>query len=200
MAILIRALNNCNRHRWKPFRRWAWIWLFWLVLLSALPGTQAWSADFSPNQVRAAFIYNLANFVEWPVQDGRIDEPTFVIAVIGNDEIYQNLKTLAKDEYIKKKSIEVKRFVTIDNVNNCQILFIGTSTTVNMINILKVAAGLNTLTVGAADGFVDLGGMVNLRDQGRRIQIEINIDAAQKVGIKFNAKLLQVATVVGSNH
>ena len=196
MAIL----NILNRRRRDFFRRWAGAGLFWLVLLPALPGSEAWSAGFNPDQIRAAFIYNLANFVDWPAEDGRKDEHTFVIAVIGDDEICHNLEILVKNERIKGKAIEVKRYASIADVSNCQILFVGASTTVNMIHILKAAAGHNTLTVGASDGFVNLGGMVNLRYQNRRIHIEINLDAAQKVGIKFNAKLLKIATITGSVH
>ena len=180
------------------FRRWVWTWLFWLILLPVLPGSEAWSAGFNPDQIRAAFIYNLANFVEWPAEDGRKDEDTFVIAVIGNDEICRNLEILVKNEHTKGKAMEVKRYASIADVDNCQILFVGASTTVNMTHILKAAARHNTLTVSASDGFVNLGGMVNLKYQDRRIRIEINIDAAKKVGIKFNAKLLKVATIIGS--
>ena len=182
------------------FRRWAWIGLICLILLPALSGAKAWSADFNPGQIRAAFIYNLANFVDWSAEDGRKDEHTFVIAVIGDDEILSNLKILLKDEHIKGKAMEVKRYASITDVSDCQILYVGASTTENMIHILKATTDNSTLTVGASDGFINLGGMVNLRYQKRRMKIEINLDAAQKVGINFNAKLLKLATIVNLNN
>ena len=40
--------------------------------------------------------------------------------------------------------------------------------------------------------------MVNLKRQNNRVRLEINIDAAHKVGIKFNAKLLDIATIVNA--
>ena len=196
MAIL----NLTNRSYPNFLRRSIRIWLLLLVLLPALPDSKAWSAGFNPAQIKAAFIYNLASFVEWPVQEIDKDKNTFVIAVLGDDEIGRNLGLLVEGEQIKGKAVIVKHYSSVAEAGNCRILFVGSAMQKNMAQIFRTFAGRSTLIVSDSDAFIRNGGMVNLKRRDDRIRIEINVNTAKKVGIKFNAKLLKVATIIASDH
>lgn len=195
MAIL---KNISKRHRPPGFCRCR-AWLFLLLVLSMLPNSPSWGTDFDQNQIRAVYIYNLISFVEWPPQtDDRENKKPFVIAVLGSDTIAHYLKSLVRGERFQGQKLVVKSCSSVTEADGCRIIFIGPDATTNMVQILRKTAGGGPLTVGAADGFISLGGMVNLRYRNRRIKIEINLDAAHKAGIRFNSKLLKIATTIGS--
>lgn len=196
MAIL---KNISNRRRPPGFCRCR-AWLFLLLVLSMLANSPAWATNFGQNQIRAVYIYNLISFVEWPARaDDRGNKKPFVIAVLGSDKIAHYLKSLVRGERFQGQKLVVRRCSSVTEADGCRIIFIGPDTTTNMVQILRKTAGGGPLTVGAADGFTSLGGMINLRYIHRRIKIEINLDAARKAGIRFNSKLLKIATTIGSN-
>ena len=189
MAIL-SSQKSCHP---GLFQRWPW--LLMLILGSGLPGSLAWSAGFNPAQIKSAFIYNLASFVEWP-QNNRTAENTFIIAVLGDDEISHNLELLVRGEKIHGKTVVVKPCSSVIEAGDSHILFIGSTMQESMAQIVEMYDGLSTLVVGDSDAFVNAEGMVNLRRKDNRIKIEININAARKVGIRFNARLLKVAIII----
>jgi hypothetical protein len=67
--------------------------------------------------------------------------------------------------------------------------------------IVKDLKGSSTLTVGETEGFVGLGGIINLTVEGNRVRFEINQLAAQRAGLKISLKLLSLAkSVTDSSH
>jgi len=50
--------------------------------------------------------------------------------------------------------------------------------------------------VGESDGFIEEGGIVNLRLARGKIQIQININAAEQAGVHISSKLLSLAEII----
>ena len=49
------------------------------------------------------------------------------------------------------------------------------------------------LTIGDADGFVDVGGMVGLVHADNRLQFEVNLGLLQQAQLKASSQLLRLA-------
>jgi len=194
----VAFLTAQNKESTSPFATWGWTCLFVLVLLSVLPTDRSQATAFKPAQVKAAFIYNLASFVTWPDKTAQAGNEPFVIAVLGDDEIAGNLKILTRDERIRKRPVVIRRCASIAEIGVGRILFVGASMARDWSKIRKVLAGRSILTVGDSDALIRAGSMVNLIQRGRRIHLEINIEAARKAGLHFNSKLLKVARIVRS--
>ena len=56
--------------------------------------------------------------------------------------------------------------------------------------------GWNVLTVGDMDGFSQAGGIINFISVDSKIHFEINVDAAQSVGVKISSQLLKLARII----
>jgi hypothetical protein len=52
------------------------------------------------------------------------------------------------------------------------------------------------LTVGEAEGFATQGGIINFAVEGNKLHLEVNPLAAERAGLKFSSKLLNIATIV----
>jgi hypothetical protein len=64
--------------------------------------------------------------------------------------------------------------------------------------ILEGAPSRGTLTVGDTEGFAAEGGIVNLRVEGDKIHIQVNVGAAERQRIRISSRLLGLAEIVKS--
>jgi len=56
--------------------------------------------------------------------------------------------------------------------------------------------GSSTLTVGEAEGFAVLGGIINLTVEGNKVHFEVNRLAADRAGLRISSRLLSLAKIV----
>jgi len=167
--------------------------LFPLVLILGLSPLLA-LASFKPVEIKAAYLYNLANFVHWP--ESTMQDGDFVIEVLGNPELARNLALLTEGEKLEGRSIVVRYIDSVEEIHDCQILFVDSSREQEVsARLLEKLAQKHTLIVGNSLEFLQKGAMVGLVLTGKRIIIAINTRLAERVGISFSSKLLKVARI-----
>ena len=153
-------------------------------------------AQSSPSeyQIKAAFIYNFARFVEWPTQAFSDATSPMVIGVLGENVFGDNLRQAIDGKTIKGHPLQFKQFDSAAVVTNCHVLFISTSEKSRYSKIVDQFKGASVLTISEGDaGFISDGGMINLRIVEDKVRFEINNDAAKKSGLIISSKLLSLA-------
>ncbi len=162
--------------------------------------TQALSASDAPteNQVQAVFLYNFSRFVEWPPQAFGAPGDPFVIGIVGSDPFGAHLDEAVHNEQINGHTLAVRRFRSISELANCQILFIDRSEIANLGQILAALDHHSTLTVSQADGAAQRGVMIQLATENSRIHLRINVDSARAAGLTISSKLLRPAEIIGA--
>jgi hypothetical protein len=171
------------------------IWGLLPLLILSISILPALGDEIQEEQVKVAFIYNFAKFVEWPPEAFRTDSSTLTIGLIGPDPFGSLLDSL-KEKSIRGRKISIKRMAKAENPEDCHIWFISASEKANLRNILAQAKNHNILTVSDMDRFAQQGGMIGLVNQDGRINFEINIDAVQRSKLRFSAQLLKLAKIV----
>jgi len=146
-------------------------------------------------QVKAAFLYNFANFVEWPAKAFQDSNDPLVIGILGNDNLADITDRMVRNKTVNGRKLVVKRFQKPKDICKCHILFLSSSEKNQQRTILKSLEGANTLTVGETDDFTRCGGMINLITESR-VRLEINVAAARKCSLTISSKLLRLAKVV----
>lgn len=147
-------------------------------------------------QVKAAFLYNFAKFVEWPRHSWSDAAEPLVIGVLGQDPFGDGLERIFKANAIAGRRVTVKRSAIIEDLRGCNILFISASEKKRVPQILKSLDRPGVLTVGDARDFTRQGGVIGFTMEDDRVHFEINVDAAARTGLKLSSKLLNVATIV----
>jgi hypothetical protein len=142
-------------------------------------------------QIKAAFLYNFAKFVKWP-EDGA-GGTTFVIGVLGQDPFGEVLDQTFAGKTILEKQAEVRRFTDVASASKAQILFVGSSETPHLAQVLHSLQGTHVLTVGDIDGFADRGGMIAFRLRDDFVRFDINLDEAKLAQLKISSQLIRVA-------
>ena len=174
-----------------PLRR------FGLALLASAVLFLVWpvrgSAAVSETDVKAAFLYNCAKFVEWPKETFASESAPIQIAVIGDDEFAAKLKSLLSDKKAQGRSFEVKKLSNPQEVKNFQMVLISNSENRRLQQILDAAKKSSVLTIGETEQFMDLGGMINLFFEDTQLRFDVNADAAEKAKLVISSKLLRLA-------
>jgi hypothetical protein len=150
-------------------------------------------------EVKAAYIYNFAKFIEWPKEVFTDDTSPFVVGIVGEDPFNGTIDAAFADKSFNNRKFIIKRYKASDEIDFCHILFISSSEEKRMTDILLKANTAGTLTVGDGKSFFDAGGIINFVLVESKVRFEINLGAAGKAGLKISSKLLKLATLVKGN-
>src|SRR5215207_7736528 len=94
-----------------------------LLVFGAAPG----SAQDRSFQLKAAFLANFTQYVEWPKAAFSSDEAPFVFGVIGDNPFGSALNELAAGETIHGRKVVVQYYKSAEEVRECHVLFISDS-------------------------------------------------------------------------
>lgn len=164
------------------------------LALTSVPGAQESSPDLE-HQVKAAFLYNFARFVEWP-PDAPEGDGSFVIGVFGPDATSRALEATVEGKSVGGRTIQVRPVKSQDEARQCHMLFVGSEASDQLRPMLKAVRGSAVLTVGDSEAFAREGGIVNFVMQDHHVRFAVNTDAAARAGLKISSKLLQLAIIV----
>jgi YfiR/HmsC-like len=147
-------------------------------------------------EVKAAFLCKFASFVEWPHQsaDGRL-----CIGIVGQDPFGADLDRIVAGKSIGGRAFQIRRFKPGQEVGACEIVFVSASERTRLPHILEHLKGSATLTVGDVPEFCENGGMINLRMEGERIHLEINLESVERSSLHLSSKLLNLGSVTHSS-
>ncbi len=164
-----------------------------MLLFPARAMGQPPSATATEYQVKAAFLYNFAKFVEWPPASFPSASAPLQICVLGRDPFGQELRDITQDKAVNGRRLEVQHVADTQQARSCHILFIALSEKTQLKPILDSLRGTSVLTVGDTKGFTERGGMINFVLDNDRVTFEVNQRAAEEAGLKISSKLLSVA-------
>lgn len=171
------------------------LWVMGAVALF-LSGTRAQSPTAGEYQIKAAFLFNFAKFVEWPPSSFLNTAAPLRICVFGQDPFGEELRNITREKTLNGRKLEVNPALNVQAARTCQILFIASSETAQLKQILASLRGSNVLTVADSKGFAENGGMINFVLENNRVLFEVNRKAAEEAGLKISSKLLAVAKLV----
>lgn len=167
-----------------------------LLLLSVMLLSAATAQSATEYQVKAAFLFNFAKFVEWPADAFPNADAPLQICVLGQDPFGRDFEQVIEDKAVDGHRLEVAHPEGVPQARACQILFIAFSEKQKVRDILQGLAGVSVLTVGDTPGFAKMGGIINFVLDENRVRFEINPKAAERAHLKLSARLLTVAKVI----
>jgi hypothetical protein len=147
-------------------------------------------------QVKAAFLFNFAKFVEWPTDAFPSADSALQICVLGQDPFGRDFEQVIVDKSVNGHRIEVAHPEGVPQARACQILFISASEKSHLPSILQGLKGASVLIVGDLPGFASQGGAINFVIDDGRVRFEINLKSAELAHLKISARLLTVAKIV----
>lgn len=163
------------------------------LLALATPGSAQVAAEYD---VKAAFLYNFAKFVEWPPEAFDAPGSPMTLCIVGKDPFGDVLDTLVRGETLQGRPLVVHRTRDLLEVRDCHVVFLSRSETARQDDVLATVRGAGILTVGEGDSFLRDGGIIRFVLEANRVRFEVNRDAAERNGLKLSSKLLRLARSV----
>ena len=188
----MRSAGRCPPGTWLHR-----ILAFWIISTATL-AVHAAESPSQEYQIKAVFLFNFAQFVEWPPASFSSVESPLVIGVLGRDPFGSALEGAVQGERSNGRGFVVERYTRSDEIKNCHILFISQSEAGRLAGILNGLKGRSILTVSDVDGFTENGGMIRFVMEQNKIRFRINLDSAKASNLVLSSKLLRPAIVVGA--
>ena len=147
-------------------------------------------------QLKAVFLFNFAQFVQWPEKSFSDTNAPFRIGVLGDDPFDGFLDETVHGEKVDGHPLMVQRYHDGDDFKDCQILFISRSEGKQAEQVLADLKGKNILTVGDVDGFIKNGGVVRFVTEQNKIHLRISPEAAKQANLVISSKILRLSDLV----
>ena len=168
-----------------------------LIAIATVFTTMTASAQYSEYEVKAAYIFNFAKFIEWPAD--YIPGDTIYLCVYKNDPFGIILEKTMIGRKANGKDWKIKRISSLAETDKCHMLFISDIKQHEALQVIKEISGKPIVTIGDEMNYLcKIGGTINFLPQFSERQFEINKDVANEIGIKISPKLLLLAKVIST--
>jgi hypothetical protein len=147
----------------------------------------------SEYQIKAAFLFNFAKFVEWPPETFPQTNSPIVVGVLGKNVFGNDLEKTIRDKTINNHPFRFLEVTSAEEAAHCHILFISPSEKDNLPKIVDSLHNASVLTVSETDEFLKAGGMINFMIVDSKIRFQISDQAARKARLRISSKLLSLA-------
>lgn len=169
-------------------------WLIGLCVLSILCCPTARATEESLEySVKGAYVFKFSAFVEWPPTAFATSTSPLIIGIVGDDPFGNVLDQTIKDRTVNNRPIQIRRFKHGEQPQDVHILFISQSERKQLDSIVSNLHGV--LTIGEFDSTTS-GTMINFMSEDNKVRFEVDLDQANRAGVKLSSKLLSVARSV----
>ena len=176
-------------------RRDLFLPLFFILLAATFnPGrAQEPSREY---QLKAAFLYNFAQFVKWPSDSFPNADAPFSIGILGDDPFGSALEETVQGETVNNHRLRIVHGQTLEDLKDCQLIFICKSEEDHVAEIFSELDSKPILTVSEIDSFAQDGGIIDFYLQGDKVRFEINPGSAERRRLKISSQLLTLGKIV----
>ena len=119
---------------------------------------------------QSLFIYNFTKYIKWPES---YNAEKFVIGVIGNSEVLESLNSMvsAKKKTSSGKVIEVRKYNTMADIGDCNILFVSENIAGEIEQIESSTSAKPILIITDTPGLATQGSIINFVESDGKIKI-----------------------------
>ena len=160
-------------------------------------GVKNGMCQYSEYEIKAAYIFNFAKFIEWPAQPTNND--TITLVIYKNDPFGI---VLEKTMVGRKANGKVWKIIRADNLqalDNCQIVFFSDIEKYDLLKLFNKLKNKPIITIGdEIIDFCEIGGTINFTPQFSEYKFEINNEIAKINKVIISPKLLILAKIVSN--
>jgi hypothetical protein len=168
------------------------------LAMLAMAGAGHARADDAPTEaaeleLKAAYLYKFANFVEWPPDAFRDTSQPIVIGVMGADALAAQLDALVQDKVVRGRGFVVRSLPPGGDARAVHILYMGEIRRDAAQAALLAVQGSHVLTVSDRRRGNAGGAMVGLVWVNQRLRFEVSMPAVQRSRLRLSALMLTAA-------
>lgn len=163
-----------------------------LTYSNSLPAQRPGSREY---QLKAIFLYNFSQFVEWPAASFSSEQASMVIGIVGKDPFGTYLEEAISGEKMNGHPLVIERYANADEIGACQILFINLPDTKSRDQAIAAVKDKNVLTVSDAPDFLEHGGMIKFFTRQGKLKLQVNLEVTKTANLEISSKLLRLVEI-----
>ncbi len=165
--------------------------IFLLVVFLSVGLMNHLYAQANDYRIHAVFLYNFTKYVQWPTANQAGD---FVIGVVGNSPIYDELTKIMTGKTAGSQKIVIKKFKNADDVGSCHMLFVPSN--ISFESVQAKLSGKPTLLITEKPGLAQKGSNINFVIKDNKWRFELNENSTRSSGLKVASELAKLAITV----
>lgn len=166
------------------------------VLVAGASQTARAQSAADEYQVKAAFLFHFAQFVDWPGDVLNARDPSLKLCILDDEPRRQELQSTLQGKPIGARVFHVRLVSQPQEIQGCNILFLSRDEARRQSAILKSLRGMPVLTVGETSDFLAGGGIIRFHLEEGKVRFDINLAAAESSHLEISSRLLLLATSV----
>lgn len=183
----------------KAARRW-WVSLITLIIVAPISTAWAQGSESELNQIKAAFVVNIARFVKWPEDASNVQPDQITLCIYRDENLLRSARSFA-GQIVDGRQLQVQKVSTLASASQCGVLLVPNNHVDGYQADLESAGGVSALTVidqTDADGPPKkaIGTMVTLVRNKAKIGFDVDLAAVDDSGLKISSQLLRLARSV----
>ena len=155
--------------------------------------TKAYAQHETDYKIQANIIYRFTKYIDWPVNKKSGD---FVIGVIGDSPLYEDLKGLTANKTVKTQKIVVIKMSPTASSYDCHMLFISEEESSSLKKIAGATTGAPILIISESDGLARKGSCINFITVDDHLKLEINKSNVEQRNLGIASELLELGIII----
>ena len=148
-------------------------------------------------QIKAAFLFNVLKFVEWPPSSQTTASAPLRLAILGRGPQTEKSSAL-EAKTVRGRHLVVQAYERVKDIEACDVLLVTPEAATDLADALRAAQGRPILTVSDTPDRAQTPAMITLTVVDTRLAFSVNLDTADASGLKMSSNLLDLAKSVQS--
>lgn len=180
-------------------RRWRRHILALVVLASCFlnqatgAATARANSELTASDIRAAYLFNFTKFVSWPRPATGSAPDTLIIVVHDDPATFRVLQEVSRSAVSNGRPLVTRHVQSGDPIPTCHVLYVGKVNAREASRVLLTPAARAALTVGIAESFIELGGIIQMLEVRNRLVFDVDLGAAEARQLTISSAMLKVA-------
>ncbi len=153
-------------------------------------------ASTEDERLKALFLYNFANFVDWPDSAFKASDSDLRLCLFG-EIAFGSMLDAVDGTLIGNHRLTLKRTKKLKDIETgCHMLFVSHEQRIRLPHFFTQIQYMYVLSVGDRKGFAEKGGVINIVRTQDQMQFDINLSTAMANGLTVSSDLLSLAREV----
>lgn len=137
--------------------------------------------------LKVAFVFNFITFTQWPHS-----RETLLFCTQGAQPLDWQFAQF-KGQSVNGRTLDVRHNVPSGEWHACDVLFLSKSDAAVADSVQRILGNRPTLTIADLPDYVQNGGMIALRVEGKRLRFDVNLAAVQRAGLVLSGQMVKLA-------
>ena len=161
------------------------------TIFSILSVFVAWGQEEKPmHELHSAMLFNFMKYIQWP---NEADAGDFVLGVLGEDDVYNTMKTRYDGKPKGAKKYVVKKLSSAAEAATCQVVYLGKFKNKEFEAIKTAIAGKSVLTITDSNNLGQKGSCINFKVVDGKLKFELNNASVAGSNLKVSSQLSSLA-------